>query len=91
MKGIDPQWEANYLQRQVQINGYARECFQPRLKVVEKILVYPPGEHLRYLQHHPCGGCQAECCCDTPCLVYLQWYNARLEAARIRAKQAGAH
>jgi hypothetical protein len=54
--------------------------------VVEKILVYPPAEFRRYLSQHPCSGCQAENFCDQPCNLYLKWYNARLEAARVRGR-----
>ena len=80
------QWESNYLRRQAAINGYARRCCQPRLRPADKILVYHPDEHRRYLQQHPCSGCKAGAFCDLPCEAYLQWYNARLEAARVRGK-----
>ena len=86
MTNLQSQWELDYLQRQGRINGYARRCLQPRLKVVDKILVYHPDEHRRYLQRHPCQGCPLEAICDLPCTVYLQWYNARLEAVRMRGK-----
>ena len=76
------QWELDCLQRQAAINSYVRQCYMPRLKVVEKIVVYHPDEHRRYLRQHPCEGCIAESFCDLPCEVYLKWYNARLEAAR---------
>lgn len=78
------QWELDYLKRQERINDYARGCYQPRLRRVEKILVYHPDEHRRYLQQHPCEGCKANPFCDEPCAAYLQWYNARLAAARQR-------
>ena len=78
------QWEVHYEKRQTLINGYARRCYQPRLTVVDKIIVYHPDVHRRYLQQHPCRGCGAERFCDTPCPVYLQWYNARMAAAKVR-------
>ena len=84
MERAKTQWEENYLHRQEQINAYARSGYQPRLIAVDKILVYPPNEHRRYLQQHPCGGCKAESFCDQPCGAYLKWYNARMEAARAR-------
>ena len=80
------QWESDYLRRQERVNGYARQCYQTRLLRVKKILVYHPDEHRRYLQQHPCSGCKAGAFCDLPCEAYLQWYNARLEAARVRGK-----
>ena len=78
------QWEAEYLHRQFLINGYARHLVQPRLKEVDKIRVYHPDEHRKYLRQHPCQGCGANSFCDQPCVVYLQWYNARLGAAKGR-------
>ena len=86
MEQSKSQWELDYLERQRCINGYARCCFQPRLRVVEKILVYPPAEFRRYLSQHPCSGCQAENFCDQPCAVYLKWYNARLDRARQKCR-----
>lgn len=86
MESQNDQWEQECLQRQARINGYARSCYQPRLKQVDKILVPHPDEHRRYLQQHPCGSCEAESFCDQPCDVYLKWYNARLEAARVRGR-----
>lgn len=85
-KFVSP-WELNYLQRQQHINNWASRAYQPRLRVVDKILVYHPDEHRRYLRQHPCTGCQAEGFCDHPCPVYLQWYNARMEAVRIRGRE----
>ena len=79
------QWESNYLHRQQCINDYAKHCCQPRLRPVDKILVYHPDEHRRYLQQHPCAQCRASSCCDLPCAVYLQWYTARVQAAGVRA------
>ena len=84
MTTSNPQWVSDCLQRQNAINGYARQCYQPRLRVVGKILVYHPDEHRRYLRQHPCGGCRAEPFCDRPCDVYLKWYDAKMEAARKR-------
>lgn len=77
-----PQWELNYLARQAEINAWVRDNYQPRLITVEKILVCHPDEYRRYLRQSPCGGCRACNCCDTPCKVYLQWYNHRMGAAR---------
>ena len=79
-------WELDYLKRQEKINGYARHCYQPRLIAVGKILIYHPDEHRRYLQQHPCEHCKAKSFCDQPCQVYLQWYNARMEAIRRKGK-----
>ena len=82
-------WELRYCTAQSKINHYARELWRPRLVQVEKIRVYHPVETRRYLKQHPCEGCGAASFCDTPCAVYLQWYNARIEAARIRAAERG--
>ena len=83
------QWEENYQNRQEQINSCARCFFQPRLRTVDKILVPHPQEYRRYLQRHPCDGCRAERFCDVPCAVYLKWYNARMESAKIRGGLKG--
>ena len=84
--GTTPQWELEYSKRQAQINAHARNCYHPRLRVVDKILLYHPDEYRRYLQQHPCRGCVGESFCDEPCEAYLHWYNARLEVARARWK-----
>ena len=76
-----PQWELDCLRRQERIRAYVCRACQPRVIRVEKILVYHPDEHRRYLQQHPCGGCGADAFCDQPCEAYIRWYNARLEAA----------
>lgn len=81
------QWGLDCLQCQQRINDYARQHFCPRLRQMEKILVFHPDEYRRYLRQHPCKGCVAQSFCDLPCDVYLQWYNARMKAARIRAMQ----
>lgn len=86
MTTSNPQWVLDCLQRQAAINSYVRQCYQPRLRTVEKILVYHPDEHRRYLRQHPCGGCPAEPFCDRPCEVYLKWYDAKLEVARKRSE-----
>lgn len=86
MEPVKTQWEVNYEKRQALINGYAQRCYQPMLREVGKILVYHPEEHRRYLQQHPCQGCGAQSFCDIPCPVYLKWYNARIEAARVRGR-----
>ena len=49
-----------------------KECFQYK----------HPDEVRRYLQEHPCKGCQAEKTCDVPCVRYLRWYDARMEIVR---------
>lgn len=82
MSRTQSQWELDYLQRQERINRYAQDRYQPRLRTVNKILISHPEEHRRYLKQHPCEGCKANPFCDQPCQVYLQWYNARMEAAR---------
>ena len=46
-----------------------------------------PDEVKRYLQRSPCKSCSADKNCDIPCRVYLQWYNARMEAARKNAAE----
>lgn len=86
MEKTRPQWELDCLQRQACINAYARRLYQPRVRSVDKIRIYPPAEHRKYLQQHPCRGCKAEPCCDLPCQAYLNWYNARMEAARARGE-----
>jgi hypothetical protein len=36
------------------------------------------------LKHSPCEKCVATDC-DTPCSIYLRWYDARIELARKKA------
>ena len=79
------QWELDYCRRQADINRWAREHYRPRLVEMEKIRIYPPGECPGVYRVSPCTGCKAKTFCDIPCRVYLQWYNRRLEIARIRA------
>ena len=78
-------WEQEYHRRQAGINAYAREHCCPRVIPRDKLLVYHPGEYRRYLVQHPCTDCPVAAFCDLPCQVYLNWYNARIQAARIRA------
>lgn len=87
MSKTKSQWELDYFKRQERVNSYARSRYKPRLRPAQKLLVYHPDEHRRYLQHHPCEGCKANSFCDEPCEVYLQWYNARMEAAGKRMRQ----
>ena len=79
-------WEMNYQMQQEKINHCARCYFHPRLKAVDRILVYHPDEYRRYLRQHPCEGCRVERFCDLPCEVYLKWYNFRMEVARMRGR-----
>lgn len=76
-------WEQHYLAVQSAINDYARALWQPRLRQTERFQIYHPDEYRRYLRQHPCRDCRAECFCNTPCPVYLQWYNARMKAAAL--------
>lgn len=71
------QWELDFLQRQEQINNYARHSFQPRVRQVDKILIYHPDEYRRALKPHPCAGCGAKPCCKGPCDAYQLWKQAK--------------
>ena len=78
-------WMIRYRYRQKQINAYARR-FQPvKLPDPNKFTYAHPDETERYLRTSPCESCSAVQSCDTPCKVYLGWYNARMELVRKKA------
>ena len=81
-------WLIRYRYRQKQINACARKLFeQPSPPPPVKYFTYShPDDVRRFLRTHPCKGCPLEPTCDTPCGLYLHWYNARIELARRRAK-----
>lgn len=75
-------WQIRYRYRQKQINAYARkqreEYFQSRF-------VYQhPNEVRNYLRKWPCGECDRAEDCDIPCTKYLQWYDARMQVAKMK-------
>lgn len=41
-----------------------------------------PDDIRRSLRKSPCDGCKIAEYCDTPCQVYLRWYDARMEIVR---------
>ena len=47
----------------------------------EKFCYEHPDIVRNYLKHSPCEKCGATDC-DTPCSIYLRWYDARIEMAR---------
>ena len=71
------QWQLDCLKRQEHINNYLRMHYQPRLRQVDKILVYHPDEFRRYLNQNPCDGCKVKPCCNQVCEAYRQWEQAR--------------
>ena len=71
------QWELDYLKRQEKINDYLRQHYQPRLRQVNKIVIYHPDEYRRYLKKNPCEGCKVRPCCKRPCQVSNQWHKDR--------------
>ena len=77
MTASNPRWVLDCLKRQSAINRYARNYYQPRVRQVEKILIYHPDEYRRYLKQHPCAACGAKPCCDRPCEGYLHWQQIR--------------
>lgn len=81
-------WLTRYRYRQKQINAFANK--PPQMKMpAERTHCFTydhPDDVRRFLRSHPCKGCPLEPTCDTPCGLYLHWYNARIELARRRAK-----
>jgi hypothetical protein len=74
-------WDRKYQRRQKAINGYARQMLCPRVSS-GVIQVYHPDEYRRYLHRGPCGDCPVKGFCDTPCQVYLRWYDERMSLFR---------
>lgn len=79
-------WLIRYRYRQKQINAYGKikreEFFSARF-------VYQhPEEVRRYLRERPCGKCEKEAECDIPCTQYLNWYDARMQALKIKINKA---
>lgn len=79
--GCSP-WRQYYFRKQEQINAYTRMAYQPKVITSARFCYAHPDEVARYLQRSPCAGCYAENICDTPCAVYLHWYDARMESIR---------
>lgn len=75
-------WRIRYLYRQKQINAHAN-AQASRIPTVQKTFAYEHPDLIReYIAYGPCKGCRAEAVCDTPCLAYLRWWDARMEIAR---------
>ncbi len=76
-------WEMRYRYMQKRINAYARKvcCKLPE----NKFCYSHPDDVKRWLKDTPCTGCKANAFCDTPCNIYLRWYDARIQIARRRA------
>ena len=77
-------WKIRYLYRQKAINLYAKKICRPPQPDKTKFHYFHPDELEQYLRTHPCEKCVIEKLCDTPCGVYLQWYDARMARARGR-------
>lgn len=74
-------WHRRYLRHQKKINGYARKHLCPR-EERDAIRVFHPEEYRRYLKQGPCPDCPVNGFCDTPCQVYLRWYDDRMTLLR---------
>ena len=79
-------WKIRYLYRQKAINLYAKKVCRPPQPDNTKFRYLHPDERRIYLRHSPCEECAIKELCDTPCGVYLQWYDARMEWVRGRLK-----
>ena len=77
-------WKNQYLDRQKAINLYAKKVCRPPEPDNTKFHYLHPDEHRQYLRHSPCEKCAIKELCDTPCGVYLQWYDARMAWIRGR-------
>lgn len=77
-------WKIRYRYRQNAINLYAKKVCRPPQPDDKKFRYLHPDEHRAYLQSHPCKDCVIKELCDTPCGVYLKWYDARMEWVRGR-------
>lgn len=77
-------WEIRYRYRQKQINAYAKGAGAVKVKTVpeNKFCYSHPDDVRRWLKESPCNGCHANAFCDTPCPIYLRWYDARMQIAR---------
>lgn len=78
---IDKYWRREYLRRQKAINDYACEKLCPMVR--EGVIgIYHPDEYRRYLHRGPCADCPVKDFCDSPCQVYLNWYDERMTLFR---------
>jgi hypothetical protein len=73
-------WEIRYRYRQNQINAYAKRAMVKALPVQDdtKFRYEHPDDNRRYLRTSPCEGCIVAEYCDTPCPVYLKWWDERM-------------
>ena len=79
-------WQIRYRYRQKQVNAYAKKA---RQKYFATRFVYQhPDDTRRYLREWPCGKCDKEQECDIPCTKYLNWYDVRMQALKIKFNKA---
>ena len=94
VKGIGcSQWIKRYRYRQKQINAYAKQAYSTEPSGMgtktTTHFVYPhPDDTRRYLRHRPCDSCKMDATCDTPCRIYLRWWDARMEWLKIKFTEA---
>lgn len=75
-------WQIRYKYRQKQVNAYAKKARQEYFS--SRFVYQHPDEVRRYLREWPCGKCDKEPECDIPCTQYLNWYDARMQALKIK-------
>ena len=79
-----PAWWAQYLERQKQINAYAKRLI-PKPIPDEVLLALRrdlPGSYRAWLRDGACGNCPLREPCDTPCPAYLQWWDEWMDHFR---------
>lgn len=70
-----------------QFNGYPERSYKAKRKMKRDKFIYEhPDLIRRYLQEGPCGKCRAASDCDTPCVAYWRWWDARMVWLRWRMK-----
>lgn len=80
-------WRIRFRYRQKQINAYARKIAPPKQENRQVFRYEHPDIIGRYLEKGPCEYCDAEKICDTPCVLYWRWWDARMEWLRRRIRE----
>lgn len=84
------EWERQFQSRQKRINAFARQYLCPGGSA-DTFVVMHPEEYRRFLRKGPCGDCPVSHFCNSPCRVYLKWYDTRMELFRGRLGKEGCY
>lgn len=85
----DPQgctaWQIRFRTIWKQFNSYQIRQFKKQHATKTNLFTYEHPDLVRkYLQTSPCSRCEAEADCDTACMAYYSWWDARMAALRMK-------